>query len=471
MLQSERQERGRRFELALRAGIPVVLLISLVFYAIFFQEKQVQLTLENGILFASIVFITVYFIYFLINLSVNETLVDQATQGYNEKAFILRLEANKPKTIAMLVIKNLSSISENYSTDDVDLLLYTVVHKLHNEFKKSGFSDTLIARRYGAEFLIAIYEAGEEVQTIFEDFIEQNQTINAIELDYAFSMIKNTDEHIEKTILHLKDLLAAQKQNKKILPVPDAREISETEAAVIDALKKKSFLLFFRPLLNTQTNTVDIYEISVKLKSAGNKDILPREFLPIINRLGLGREYDLALFSHILALSPLVNSNIAFSFNLSPFSLRNENFQKKFFTLLEHTSIDPSRLIIELYERKTHHNLNGYLNTLKKFRSKGIRIAIDNFGSSNASMEYMKYFHFDIVQFDRDYVTKLDDTNTHAMLSSMITMSQDLHITTVAKWVDNASQKQTLIALGIDYLQGFGIGKPVTEAQLIQTYN
>ena len=471
MLPSERQERGRRFELALRAGIPVVLLISLVFYAIFFQEKKVELTLENGILFASIVFITVYFIYFLINLSVNETLVDQATQGYNEKAFITKLENYKPKTIALLVIRNLSTISENYSTDEVDLLLYSVVHKLHNEFNKAGFGDTLIARRYGAEFLIAFDKESEEIQHIFESFIEQNRTINDIELDYAFSMIKDTDKQIEKTILHLKDLLAAQDTSDNNTPVPDAKEISQTEAAVIQALKEKNLLLSFRPLQNAKTDKIDIYEISVKLRSPENGDILPRVFLPIINRLGLGREYDLAIFSHILTLLPLVDNSISFSFNLSPFSLRNEQFQQRFFTALQEASVEPSRLIIELYERKTHHNLSGYLQTLKKFRSKGVRIAIDNFGASNASMEYMKHFNFDIVQFDRDYVSKLDDANTHAMLSSMVTMSKNLHITTVAKWVDSEAQKKELIALGIDYLQGFGIGKPITEKQLIETYN
>ncbi|BAF71100.1 EAL domain-containing protein [Sulfurovum sp. NBC37-1] len=471
MLQSERQERGRRFELALRAGIPIILLISVVFYAIFFQGKKIELTLENGILFASIVFITVYFIYFLINLSVNETLVDLATQGYNEKAFISQLEAYHPKTVALLVIKNLSTISENYSTDEVDVLLYSVVHKLHNEFNKAGFGNTLIARRYGAEFLIAIDKESEEIQHIFENFIDQNRTINDIELDYAFSMIRDTDEHIKKTILHLKDLLAAQDQNKDNSSVPDAKEISQTEAAVIQALKEKNLLLSFRPLQNVKTGTIDIYEISVKLRSPDNGDILPRVFLPIINRLGLGREYDLTIFSHILTLLPLVDSNISFSFNLSPFSLRNKNFQKKFFSLLDEAATDPSRIIIELYERKTHHNLSGYLQTLKKFRSRGIRIAIDNFGASNASMEYMKHFNFDIVQFDRDYVSKLDDANTHAMLSSMVTMSKNLHITTVAKWVDSDTQKKELIALGIDYLQGFGIGKPITEQQLIQTYN
>jgi EAL domain-containing protein (putative c-di-GMP-specific phosphodiesterase class I) len=53
----------------------------------------------------------------------------------------------------------------------------------------------------------------------------------------------------------------------------------------------------------------------------------------------------------------------------------------------------------------------------------------------------------------------------------MVKMSKDLHITTVAKWVDNASQKQTLQTLGLDYLQGFGIAKPISETELVETYN
>jgi EAL domain-containing protein (putative c-di-GMP-specific phosphodiesterase class I) len=86
-------------------------------------------------------------------------------------------------------------------------------------------------------------------------------------------------------------------------------------------------------------------------------------------------------------------------------------------------------------------------------------------------MEYMKHFHFDIVQFDRDYVTKLEDTNTHAILNSMITMAKELQITTVAKWVDKPEQKELLTHMGIDYLQGYGIAKVITETQLIKKYN
>ncbi len=475
MLLSERQERERRFKLALRAGIPVILLISLVLYSTFFKDDTIEITVENTFLISAILFITVYFIYFLMDLSVKETLIDHATQGYNEKAFIAQLEAYKPKTLVLLIIKNLSTISENYSTDDVDLLLYTVIHKLDNALHKAGFNHTLIARRYGAEFLVAVDKKSDDIQKVFDDFVNDHKTINDIELNYNFAMITNTGEELQKDIIHLKDLIATQYRTsdkaQKSNMVKDAKEISETETSIITALKEKSLLLTFRPILNIKTDLIDIYEISAKLKSKSMGDILPRVYLPVVNRLGLGREYDLALLQHVVDLLPLVDENISLSFNLSPFSLRDEKFQEKFFNSLKKSKVDPSRLIIELYERKTHHDLSGYLKTLNKFRARGIRIAIDNFGSSNASMEYMKHFKFDLVQFDRDYVTKLDDANTEAILSSMVKMSKDLNITTVAKWVDNDTQKNKLKSLGIDYLQGFGIAKPISEQQLIDTYN
>ena len=475
MLLSERQERERRFKLALRAGIPVVLLVSLVLYSIFLKNNALEFTLENSFLISAILFIAVYFIYFLMELSAKETLIDQTTQGFNEKSFIKQLQTYKPKTLVLLIVKNLSTISENYSTDDVDLLLYNITHKVNQELTKLGLDKALIARRYCAEFLIAIDKNSDDIQTIFENFISNNKVINDIELNYNFAVITNTGKELEKDIVYLKDLISTEyksgDKNKSPNVIKDAKDVSETENCIISSLKEKNLLLTFRPLLNTKTNVMDIYEISTKLRSHKIGDLLPRVYLPIINRLGLGREYDLALLQHVLDLLPLIDDNISFSFNLSPFSLRNENFQEKFFSCLEKSKVDPSRLIIELYERKTHHDLSGYLKTLNKFRARGVRIAIDNFGSSNASMEYMKNFNFDLVQFDRDYVTKLDDANTYAMFSSMVKMSKDLNIITVAKWVDNESQKTKLRELGMDYLQGFGISKPISEQILIDSYN
>ncbi len=475
MLLSELEERERRFKLALRAGIPVILLVSLVFYSIFFRDKSFSIDLEMTFLFGSLIFITVYFIYFLMELSVKESLIDQTTQGFNEKAFAQKLHEYHPKTIVLLIIRNLSTINENYSTEAVDTLLYTIIHTLNDTLKNEGLSKALIARRYGAEFLIAIDQETKDIESIFRRFIEKNHLIDQIEIDYAFAAITNTGEDLEKDIGRLKHLIAVQDKSqdneRAANSVMDSQALSEIESCVLTALDKKTFRLSFRPLLNVHTGNVDIYEISVKLFSSSMGEILPRVYLPIINRLGKGRAYDMALFEHILDTLPLIDEKISFSFNISPFSLRDKAFQEAFFDKLLYSEVNPKRLIIELYERRTHHNLSGYLKTLESFRKKGVRIAIDNFGSSNASMEYMKHFHFNMIQFDRDYVTKLDDTNTRTMLNSLIQMAKELQITTVAKWVDRPEQEQELIKMGIDYLQGFGIAKAINEHELIAKYN
>ncbi len=475
MLLSELEERERHFKLALRAGIPVLILIFLVFFTTISTNDTFNLSIQNVFLIASITFITIYFIYFLMHLSVKETLIDQTTQGFNQKAFVKRLQDSKPKTLALIIIKNLSTISQNYGDGEVDAVLYTIIQKLNLKFQQEGLDRALIGRRHGAEFIIALDEKHANLEKILEEFTQENIIINNIEVDYTFAIVTNTGKDFQQIILQLKDIIATQfEKNAKEKDIPiskDATEISNMEKAIITSIKNNNLLLSFRPLLNTKSNIIDIYEIAVKLNADKVGNILPRVYLPVINRLGLGREYDFTLLKHIVDLLPLVDKSISLTFNLSPFSLRDPSFQEKFFNYLDQKEIDPSRLIIQLYERKTHHNIGGYLKTLNHFRAKGVRICIDNFGSSNASMEYMKHFKFDMVQFDRDYVTNLEDETSYAMLESLSRMSKDLHIITVAKWVDKDIQKEKLKALGIDYLQGFGISKPITETELINRYN
>ena len=475
MLYSQKEERVRRFTLALRAGLPVLFLIFLVSYTTIFQGNATDLTDKDIVLITAITFITIYFIYFLMNLSVQETMLDQTTQLFNKKTFIRKLENYNPTYIACLNIENLTSLNENYSNDQIDNLLYTISRKLNMTFKQNGLDKVLIGRYLGSEFLIALNDTHDGLEEIIETFIKENSRINEIEVDYRFAIIANPDEDFRKAIVQLRDMLASQDSTdgseKQTSSIKDAKELSAIEKDVIHSIQRKKLLLTFRPLLNIHNDTMDTYEIAVKLRSESHQEILPRIFLPIVNRLGLGREYDFVLIKHVIDLLPLVDDSISFTFNLSPFSLRDNSFREKLFAYLDEKAINTSRLIIQLYERKTHHDLSGYLRTLKDFRSRGIRICIDNFGSSNASMEYMKHFKFDMVQFDRDFVTHLEDETTSAMLYSLITMSKKLQVQTVAKWVDNETQKSKLEELGIDYIQGFGVSKPITEEALILRYN
>jgi len=477
MLLSELEERGRRFKLALRAGVPILLLIALVAYAVFLKNNTIKFTTENSVLLAAIIFISIYFIYFLLEQDAQETLLDHETHGFNHKAFKKKLKTSPSKTIALLIINNLPSINENYGTQEANKLLYHTIQRLNQSLKEDGLGKAIIGRRYGAEFLIAINGKREDLKIALQRFVNNHHTINSIDVEYKFSLITYSHEELEKTIVHLKDTLIssevpeAETSIKEPQGIQDASNISKIEETIVKSIQNQRLSFQFRPLQNIHTDQVDIYEVAVKLQSDIFGDILPRTYLPIVNRLGLGREYDYAIIYHLVNLLPLLDPSISLTFNISPFSLRNREFQNKLFTLLDNSDIDASRLIIELYERKAHHDLSHYFQTLNYMRTKGLRIAIDNFGSSNASMEYMKHFKFDMVQFDRDYVTKLDDKITYEMLHSLIEMSKNLHITTIAKWVDKDIQKVKLKALGIDYIQGFGVGKAISEKALINQYN
>ncbi len=472
MLLSELEERERRFKLAMRAGIPVLLLAGLVFYTLFSQHELKPTPYTVGILLA-IVFVTVYFNYFLIDLSVKESLTDQTTQSFTQKAFITKLGSHQPKTLAILVVKNLHTINRFYRTEKVDHLLYTIIHNLDLHLSTYGCKNPLIARRYGAEFLIALKENKEDIEAILNAFMRNNRTIDDIEVDYTFAVVTDAQGDLEILLrdLHERVFEEVDTDIQKDRITRKASEVEADELRIKEALQHKRLQLSFRPLLNTKSQRVDIYELAVKLKDTQGELILPRTFLPVLNRLGLGQEYDLLLVEAIVKLLRLTDESISFTFNLSPFSLRTLSFQEAFFKLIRLHEVDPSRLIIQLYERKTHHNLSGYFETLRTFRHKGIRICIDNFGASNASMEYIKHFKFDMVQFDRDYVNKIDDTARYAMLRSLVTMAQSLGTLTVAKWVDNDKQKEKLESLGIDYLQGYGIGSILSEEALIAQHN
>jgi len=477
MLISEQEERGRKFKLALRAGLPVLLLIGLVAYGTFWKGNTFTFSLSTVIMIAALVFVTTYFIFFLLEEDSQKSLIDPTTNGYNYTAFLHHYKTHKPRALSLLILDNLTTINENYGTREVDTMLRSLIYQLDATLAAHDISRAIIGRKHGAKFLIGADTDKESLQRAIQSFVTDHPSIEEIEIDLRFDTVDNFDENLEKTLDHIHDRILATSDRKRRRSdahpssVEVTTEQSNLEEEIVQAIHQGRVLFTFRPLFQVKSGTIDTYEIAAKLQLPNGQELLPRVYLPIVNRLGFGREYDTAILRHVLAILPLIDERITFSFNLSPFSLRNKEFQDRAFDLLAQSGIAPSRLIIELYERKTHHNLDGYLKTLESFRAHGLRICIDNFGSSNASMEYMRHFKFDMVQFDRDYVSHLDDRSSHAMLQSMVDMSRSLRILTVAKWVDKEDQKKKLIEMGIDYLQGFGIAKPLSEEQLINTYN
>jgi len=469
MLLSTLLERERRFKIALRAGIPALIFIFVVGYIVFIQDTGITVSIRDSLIMGGIVFATIYFIYFMLELATKGTLLDQETNGFNQNAFLNIIKSQKPKNIALLVINNIDEMNRNYGMEKVNSVLRDIIEALDIFLTHHGVTNTIIGRYTGTKFLIALNRDTQEIENILESFIHDYHEISDIEVDYIFSVVSSSQDH-NKDFSFLIDSITqnfdSQQERSKVI-IKDSQKEQELESMVKDALYSRFLSFSFRPLLNSQTQTVDIYTISPKMILRDSRELLPREYLSIINRLGLGQIYDLALVRQVVNTASLIDESISLSFNISPFSLRDRGFLKNVFEIIEKEEVDPSRLIIEIYEKNTHHNLSSYLKTLDYIREKGIRISIDNFGSSNSSFDYIKYFKFDMVQFDRDFVRRIDNPKSLALFTSLLDMSKELGIVTIAKWVDQDSQKEKLEELGIDYMQGFGIKKPINKKELM----
>jgi EAL domain-containing protein (putative c-di-GMP-specific phosphodiesterase class I)/GGDEF domain-containing protein len=474
MLESVKEERSRHFQLALRVGIPVMILVLTISYAIFFYEDNITITAQSAVLMTALIFVVVYFIYFALEQSRKESVLDPVTEGYRFDYFLKYVQKKKPGTLAAIRVRNLSTLNENYGIKTTDKLLQDLIVMLNEYLSLEGSKKVAIGRKYGTEFLIAIDIPPERMKKLLASFVERHASIGTLELEYVYTVVRNDSDDPLQAIEQLRNLLnvpqkcTSPDENGNI---PDVKGLTREESMVLEALKGENILLLFRPLKNIRNDKIDIYEISVKLRGFDGKIINPRQFLPIVNRHNFGEYYDLLLYRKVLKTLALVDEDISFSFNLSPFSLRSASFNEKLVDELLQSGVSAERIIIELYEKKTHHRMENYLDLLKNLKKYGLRFCLDNFGSSNASMEYIKHFHFDMVQFDRDYISNMEEEKSFSIFKSLVSMVHELEITAIAKWVDDRKKIDRLERLGIDYVQGYAIGSVLDEDELIERYN
>ena len=333
MLQSVKEERSRHFKMALRIGLPLLIFILLLAYAVFFHEEPIHFTLGNLVIFGAMLFTIIYFIYFTLELNRKETLLDRVTEGYHYDSFLQRVTQKKPRTLAALQINNLSTINENFGVGKTDQILRKLVAILNETLFPQLDQRGYIGRKTGAELLIAIDADPEKAERDLERFVQEHREIDGVETELVFAVIRNNIEEPAKALEQLRDLVVrktCRQEEEKHGQIPDARELSLEEQRVMEALERGAIALSFRPLLNLHTNRRDLYEVGVRMRASGGGLIAPRDFLPIVNRHNLGQHYDLLIFRKLLELAPLVDEEISFSFNLSPFSLRNEKFLGEF---------------------------------------------------------------------------------------------------------------------------------------------
>lgn len=248
------------------------------------------------------------------------------------------------------------------------------------------------------------------------------------------------------------------------------RESDERLAAnaIKEALRQgpARFELFAQPIvaLSGERRALN-YEILLRLRTGSGELLSPGLFLPVAEQYQLMSAIDqhvFAAFFEAMTQHPQHLEQLGFaSINLSGSTLTHPDFQAWFSDILAQQNFPWPKLVVEVTETTAVGNLPQASDFIARCRVQGVQIALDDFGTGLSSFEYLKSLPFDRVKIDGSFIRDiLSDPVDHETVRYIHQIARLREQSTIAEFVETERQLDALRAIGIDYGQGYLLGKP-----------
>ncbi|MFG1920313.1 putative bifunctional diguanylate cyclase/phosphodiesterase [Cryptosporangium sp. NPDC048952] len=240
--------------------------------------------------------------------------------------------------------------------------------------------------------------------------------------------------------------------------------------ALLDALHEDRLELVYQPIVPTipdEEETGRIGEILVRLCEADGSLISPGLFFPAAERYDLLPALDRSvvakamktLAAHYLPGRP-TNGDL-YTINLAGPSIGDEKFRTFVQAQLAEHQLSPNLICFEITETVAITNLEAARRFITEMRATGIRFALDDFGSGLSSFAYLKNLPVDFLKIDGNFVkTITHDTIDRTMVAAVNQIGHEMGLRTVAEFVEDDAILAVLREIGVDYGQGYGLGRP-----------
>ncbi|MEY8193935.1 MAG: EAL domain-containing protein [Cycloclasticus sp.] len=233
------------------------------------------------------------------------------------------------------------------------------------------------------------------------------------------------------------------------------------------ALKEDAFQLVFQPVVNASDGHVSHYETLLRMIDDNGDLLSPVKFIPVAERMGLINQIDLWVVSHVIDYIAGLGKDqedICFTVNLSIHALQGDFLLPVLQQKLETSWISPARLTFEITETAAVSNFEKTRKMVARIRALGCRFALDDFGAGFSSFNYLKNFPVDYLKIDGQFINNLAlDPADQVLVKSMIDIAHSLGKKAIAEYVSNPEILRILQEFGVDYVQGYLLGKPEKE--------
>lgn len=247
------------------------------------------------------------------------------------------------------------------------------------------------------------------------------------------------------------------------------------------ALLEDLFVLHYQPIVSLLSGTVSHYEALIRLADDPDGQLTPPcSFLPAAERYGLIQEIDRLVVSKVVALiggelagdpGPAGDARIAL--NLSALSITDHGMLAHIEQELTRHQVDPDRLIVEVTETAAIGDMGRAQSFCEGVHTLGSSVALDDFGAGFGSFQYLKQLPFRYLKIDGDFIRTLPSSHKDQLVvQALVGVARGMGKQTIAEYVGDEPTMRLLREYGVDYAQGFEVGRPCgqVEAFAIKTY-
>ena len=411
---------------------------------------------------------------------------DQLTGLYNRQhcleeleAIISRCEEGKHKAAVMEIrLDNFDNVKHEVGVVGADKYIVEVARELDNVVHEGD----LLARYTHASFIViandqdedSIKEYAEKIQASISDFEARigDDTINTTGGIGITLVDKNSPECNELLARAEKasDAAVAAGTNQISIYVPEEGEMTRQEVdlkfrgQLTDAITKNKFLLHYQPIVSLHGDQDERYEVFVRLKNDEGKLIMPQDFFPAAERIGMATAIDrwvLTRTLNVLHERWKKGTRTRFFIKLSAPSLKDETLIDWLDFQIKEKQLPADCLIFEVKESAAVTNLKYTKTMCENLKSINCGFVLDDFGTGTNPFQLLEHIDVDYIRLDRGFMEDLADNPQHQeAIQKIAAQAAEMGKYTIAQFVPDAASLSILWGMGLNFIQGYFLQEP-----------
>lgn len=235
------------------------------------------------------------------------------------------------------------------------------------------------------------------------------------------------------------------------------------------ALTEGRFQLYYQPIMALPERRIWRAEGLIRMRLEDGRMANPAEFIPVAERTGLINAIDRWVMAEAIRVLS-THAGLSLAINLSAKALADPTLDAELMQLLQSSGINPQRLTLEITETIAIDNMDAAVARMNSLRELGCRFALDDFGSGFASYAYLKQLPVDDVKIDGSFIRNLDhNAEDRIFVKAAAEMAHAMGKKVIAEFVESAAILVVLGELGVDFAQGYFIGRPIPELPTVDS--